>query len=139
MYSEIKFGTDGWRALIARDFTFDNVQACAQGVAEYVAALNLREKGVLVGYDTRFASEDFAAASAEVLAANGIKVYLCPQAVPTQVDSFGVRSLGAAAGIIITASHNGHQWNGFKIKNGEGASAATETIEEVEGYIHKLK
>lgn len=139
MYSEIKFGTDGWRAIIGLEFTFDNVKACAQGVAEYVKAHNLKEKGVLIGYDTRFASEDFAAASAEVLAANDIKAYLCPQAVPTPVISFGVRNLGAAAGIIITASHNSHQWNGFKIKSGEGASAATETIEEVEGYIHRLR
>ncbi len=139
MYPEIKFGTDGWRALIARDFTFSNVRACAQGVAEYISAHRLKKKGVLVGYDTRFASEDFAAETAEVLAANGIKVYLCPQAVPTPVVSFGVKSLAAAAGIVITASHNGHQWNGFKIKNEEGASAPTETIEEVEGYIHNLK
>lgn len=139
MYQEIKFGTDGWRAIIAREFTFDNVRACAQGVAQYVAAHNQKERGVLIGYDTRFASEDFAAASAEVLAANGVKVYLCPQAAPTPVVSFGVRSLEAAAGIIITASHNGHQWNGFKIKNEEGASAPVEIIEEVESHIHSLK
>lgn len=139
MYSSIKFGTDGWRALIARDFTFDNVRACAQGVAQYLRAHRIKEKGVLIGYDTRFASEDFAAASAEVIAANNIKCYVCPQVAPTPVISFGVPQLGAAAGIIITASHNGHLWNGFKIKSPDGSSAPTETIEEVETYIHDLK
>ena len=72
----IEFGTDGWRAVIAEDFTFDNVRACAQGVANYLNQHNLSSKGVVIGYDTRFASEDFASASAEVLTANGIKVHL---------------------------------------------------------------
>lgn len=139
MYSEIKFGTDGWRAIIARDFTFHNVMVCAQGVAQYLTKHRLKEKGVLIGYDTRFASEDFAASCAEVLAANSVKVYLCPRAEPTPVVSFGVKSLGTAAGIVITGSHNGHEWNGFKIKNHEGASAPVESIAEVEGFIHGMK
>jgi len=83
----IKFGTDGWRAVIAEDFTFDNVRACAQGVADYLKAFDEADKGLVIGYDTRFASEDFAAACAEVLAANGIMVRLCSQAAPTPVIS----------------------------------------------------
>ena len=85
----IKFGTDGWRGVIARDFTFDNVRICAQGVADYLKQNNLAEQGLVIGYDTRFASEDFAAAAAEVVAGNGIKVYLCPKATPTPIISYG--------------------------------------------------
>ena len=81
----IKFGTDGWRAVIAEDFTFDNVRACAQGVANYLKQANLAECGLVIGYDTRFASEDFAAAAAEVIAGNKIKAHLCSQAAPTPV------------------------------------------------------
>ena len=81
----IKFGTDGWRAVIAQDFTFDNVRVCAQGVADYLKQKGLAERGIIVGYDTRFASEDFAAVATEVVASNGIKVYLCPEATPTPV------------------------------------------------------
>jgi len=76
----IKFGTDGWRGIIAQDFTFDNVRICAQAVVSYVKQAGLANRGLIVGYDTRFASEDFASATAEVVAGNGIKVYLCPKA-----------------------------------------------------------
>jgi len=86
----IKFGTDGWRGIIARDFTFDNVGACAQGVAAHLKQADLAHQGLVVGYDTRFASEDFAAAAAGVIAANGIRVYLCPRATPTPVISYGI-------------------------------------------------
>ena len=79
----IKFGTDGWRGIIAQDFTFDNVRFCAQGVAGYLKRFGLASQGLIIGYDTRFASEDFAAAAAEVVAGNGIKVYLSPKAAPT--------------------------------------------------------
>ncbi len=104
--SPIKFGTDGWRGIIAEDFTFDNVRACTQGIADYVKQANLSSRGVLIGYDNRFASEDFAAACAEVMAGNGIKVFLCSKATPTPVVSFGVTRKQAGLGIIITASHN---------------------------------
>jgi alpha-D-glucose phosphate-specific phosphoglucomutase len=134
----IKFGTDGWRAIIAQDFTFDNVRVCAQGVASYLKDSGLARRGLLVGYDTRFASEDFAAATAEVVAANGIKVYLCSQATPTPVVSFGVwqRHLGGA--VLITASHNPHQWNGFKVKSETGSSAPPELTEKVERHINRI-
>jgi alpha-D-glucose phosphate-specific phosphoglucomutase len=128
----IKFGTDGWRAVIAEDFTFANVRACAQGVADYLNQQNLSSKGLIIGYDTRFASEDFASASAEVITANGIKVYLCSKPAPTPVISYDVTSLQAAGAIIITASHNPGNWNGFKYKDSTGASAPTELAAEIE-------
>jgi phosphomannomutase len=102
----IKFGTDGWRAVIAREYTFDNVKVCAQAVADYLGAEGLAGKGLVIGYDTRFASEDFAAAAAGVLAGNGIHVYLCPKATPTPVISFGTIGKKAGGAVIITASHN---------------------------------
>lgn len=128
----IKFGTDGWRAIIAEDFTFDSVRACAQGVADYLKRGGLSEHGLVIGYDTRFASEDFAAAAAEIIAGNKIKVYLCSQPAPTPVISYAVTAIKAAGAIIITASHNSGRWNGFKYKDISGASAPTELIMEIE-------
>ncbi len=119
----IKFGTDGWRGIIAQDFTFDNVRACAQGVADYLKQAGLSSRGLVVGYDTRFASEDFAAAAAEVVAGNKIKVYLCPKATPTPAISFGVVAKKAGGAIVITASHNPAIWNGFKYKSEYGSGA----------------
>lgn len=131
----IKFGTDGWRGIIADDFTFENVRYCAQSMAEYLKTSGLAPRGAVIGYDTRFASEDFAAAAAEVLAGNDIKVYLCKKATPTPVVSFGVRHLKTGGAIIITASHNPGRWNGFKIKSPDGASAPTEVERQVEAGI----
>ena len=125
MIPNIKFGTDGWRGIIADDFTFANVRYCAQSMAEYLRDKGLASRGMVVGYDTRFASEDFAAAVAEVLAANDIKTHLCPQATPTPIVSYGVTQQKAAGAVIITASHNPGQWNGFKIKSPDGSSAPT--------------
>jgi phosphomannomutase len=133
----IKFGTDGWRAVIAEDFTFDNVRYCARGTADYLKKAGLAERGLVVGYDTRFASEDFAAAVAEVVAANGIKVYLSPHAVPTPVVSYGVLAKKAGGGVVITASHNAGKWNGFKIKDENGSSAADEITGGVVAGIEK--
>ncbi len=128
----IRFGTDGWRAVIAEDFTFDNVRVCAQGVADYLKRARFADRGVVIGYDMRFASEDFAAAAAEVLAANKIKVHLCSKAAPTPVISYTVTATKSAGGIIITASHNPAQWNGFKFKDELGASAPSEVALEIE-------
>jgi alpha-D-glucose phosphate-specific phosphoglucomutase len=130
--NKIKFGTDGWRAVIAEDFTFDNVRACAQGVADYLKRAKLSERGLVIGYDTRFASEDFAAAAAEVIAGNKIKVNLCSKAAPTPVISYAVTATKSAGGIIITASHNPARWNGFKFKDDLGASAPSEVAAEIE-------
>ena len=131
----IKFGTDGWRAIIAQDFTFDNVRACAQGVADYLKQANLASRGLVIGYDTRFASEDFAAAAAEVIAGNKIKVYLCPKATPTPVISYGVLTKQAGGAIIITASHNPAIWNGFKYKDEYGSSASDEVTARIVRFI----
>ncbi len=133
----IKFGTDGWRAIIGEEFTFDNVRFCAQGVADYLKGAKLAGRGLVIGYDTRFASEDFAAAAAEVIAGNGIKVYLCPKATPTPVISYGVLAKKAGGAIIITASHNPGTWNGFKYKDEHGSSASDEITSEIVDFISK--
>jgi alpha-D-glucose phosphate-specific phosphoglucomutase len=131
----IKFGTDGWRGVIADDFTFANVRFCAQGVADYLKQKGLASRDVYIGYDRRFASEDFAAVAAEVIAGNGIKAYLSPKAIPTPFVSFGVISKKTGGGIAITASHNPEKWNGFKFREGTGVSASSETAAEIEKYI----
>lgn len=100
----IKFGTDGWRAVIGRDYTFANVARCAQGVATYLKRSGLHGRELVVGYDTRFASEEFAAEVAQVVAANGIRVLLCQPAAPTPAISYTVVHRKAAGGVIITAS-----------------------------------
>jgi len=133
----IKFGTDGWRAVIAEDFTFDNVRFCAQGVADYVRQAGLESRGLVIGYDNRFASEDFAAAAAEVIAGNGIRVFLSPRSTPTPVVSYGITLKKAAGAIVITASHNPARWNGFKLRVADGSSAPSEVISEVEKYVNR--
>ena len=138
MTSPIKFGTDGWRGIIAEDFTFDNVRICAQAVAEYLRQNGLDKQGLVIGYDTRFASEDFAAAAAEVIAGNNIKVHLCLKPAPTPVVSFTVPATRSAGAIVITASHNPGSWNGFKYKSPDGASAPGEVISQIEGNIASL-
>jgi len=135
MNNPIKFGTDGWRAVIADDFTFANVRFCAQGAVDYLKQKGLAGRGVYIGYDHRFASEDFAAAAAEVIAANGIKVFLSPKAIPTPFVSFGVINKQTGGGIAITASHNPAKWNGFKFREETGASVSSETALEVEKHI----
>lgn len=134
----IKFGTDGWRGIIAEDFTFNNVRICSQAVAEYLKQNGLSKYGLVIGYDTRFASEHFAAAAAEVIASNNIKVHLCSKPTPTPVVSHSVLTTNSAGAIIITASHNPASWNGFKYKTQQGASAPTETISQIEQNIHQL-
>jgi alpha-D-glucose phosphate-specific phosphoglucomutase len=134
----IKFGTDGWRGVIAEDFTFDNVRICAQAVAEYLKQNGLDKQSLVIGYDTRFASDDFAAAAAEVIAANNVKVHLCFKPTPTPVISYTVPANKAAGAIIITASHNPGSWNGFKYKSQEGASASDEITSQIEKNIYHL-
>ncbi|MGB6836422.1 MAG: phosphoglucomutase/phosphomannomutase family protein [Dehalococcoidia bacterium] len=138
MTSPIKFGTDGWRAIIAEDFTFDNVRACAQSVVQYLRAHGLAGRGLVVGYDTRFASEDFAAAVAEVAAGNGIKAYLCDRPAPTPTVSYSVLRKGAGGAAVITASHNPARWNGFKYKPEYAGSASPEVVAELEAAIPRI-
>ena len=133
----IKFGTDGWRGIIAEDFTFENVRYCAQGVADYLKQAKLAGRGIVIGYDTRFASEDFAAATAEVIAGNGIKVYLTPKVTPTPVISYGVLAKKAGGAVVITASHNPGIWNGFKYKDEHGSSASDAITSKIVSFITK--
>jgi len=137
MSMTIKFGTDGWRGIIAQDFTFDNVRTCSQAVADYLKQAGLDSRGLVIGYDNRFASEDFAQAAAEVVTANGIKVYLSSKATPTPVISFGVLTKKAGGAIIITASHNPAIWNGFKYKTEDGASAPSEVTAQIEKHLSR--
>lgn len=131
----IVFGTDGWRARTAEDYTFESVRRCADGVAEYVEGRGESAKGIVVAFDRRFASEHFAEAAAEVLAARGIPVALATHAVPTQMSSLEVVLRGAAAGIVITASHNPWTDNGFKVKAPTGAAATAEMLAPIEARI----
>jgi len=134
----IKFGTDGWRGIIADDFTFDNVRICAQAVAEYLKQDGLSKRGVVIGYDTRFASEHFAAAAAEVMAGNDITVHLCLKPTPTPVVSFAVPATKSAGAILITASHNPALWNGFKYRAQDGASAPDSVTSQIEANIASI-
>ena len=136
MTDPIKFGTDGWRAVIAGDFTFENVRYCAQGAADYLKSAGLAERGIAIGYDCRFASEDFAAACAEVMAGNGIHVWLSPKAIPTPQVCFTLLHQKAGGGIIITASHNPAQYNGFKFREETAASVSSAVSDRVEKYVH---
>ena len=131
----IVFGTDGWRARIADEFTFDNVRRCADGVAQYVVARGEQSKGVVIAYDRRFASEHFAQAAAEVLLARDIPVAFAVRAVPTQMSSYEVVERGAAAGIVITASHNPWVDNGFKVKAPTGAAAGADILGVIEARL----
>ena len=135
----IKFGTDGWRAVIADDFTLVNLRRVAQGTAEYLKQDFVKADGkkprVCVGYDTRFLSAKFAQTTAEVLAANGMDVILSDRAVPTPALSFAVKNRKMDLGIMITASHNPPEFNGYKIKNAAGGAADVEVTRKVESLI----
>src|SRR6185369_272349 len=134
---QIKFGTDGWRAIIAREFTFANVERVAQAYADYL----IQQAGpgtqpfVVIGFDRRFLSVRFAARTAEVMIANGFKIALFTDAQPTPLISWAVKDLGATGGVMITASHNPPNFNGFKIKAPWGGSAPPETTREVEKLV----
>src|SRR5918994_7725302 len=131
----IVFGTDGWRARIADDYTYDNVRRCAEGVAQYVLDSGTSSRRVVVGYDRRFASEFFAQAASEVLLANGISISFASAPLPTQMVSFEVVRTSAACGIVITASHNPWTDNGFKIKSDTGAAAGPRILTLLEETI----
>jgi len=134
----IKFGTEGWRAVIAADYTYANVRRCADAVAR---ELNARSGGarqtVVVGFDTRFMSDKFAYAAAETLAKNGVDALLFDRPAPTPSCALAVRDRGAQAGVMITASHNPPEWNGFKVKASFGGSAPSDQIARIEGYLER--
>ncbi|MEM7802206.1 MAG: phosphoglucomutase/phosphomannomutase family protein [Chloroflexota bacterium] len=131
----IKFGTDGWRGRIAENYTFDNLRRCAQGFAEYLISEGLSEKGVVIGYDQRFHADNFAAAASEVLAANGIHVWLTERNTPTPTISYAVVAKKAGGGINITASHNPPEDCGFKVRDPFGGAIAPEGLKKIESLI----
>jgi len=132
MKSPIKFGTDGWRGIIAETFTFENVRYAAEATAAYFKTVEAREPAVLVGFDVRFMSERFARAAAEVTAANGFRVMILDRPYPTPYISFEVRRRKLVGGIMITASHNPPAFNGFKVKAHFGGSATPEITAKIE-------
>lgn len=134
----IKFGTDGWRGLIARDFTFDNLQIAALATVNYLKKLGKKDLTAVVGYDTRFLSNKFAEEVACVFAENGIKTYLSSGISSTPQVSFCTKTYSADIGIIITASHNPAEYSGYKLKANYGGPAAPETIAQVETEIPAL-
>ena len=143
--AQIKFGTDGWRAVIAEDFNFANVARVAQATADHwkseignrKSEIFGRELKAVVGYDRRFFSDRFAQITAEVLAGNGFEVILTPEPTPTPSVSFAVKYLGAVGGVMITASHNPPIFNGFKLKSYYGGSSDSGTCKTVESFLDK--
>ncbi|MFZ0394900.1 MAG: phosphoglucomutase/phosphomannomutase family protein [Terracidiphilus sp.] len=139
-HPQIKFGTDGWRGVIADDFTFANVRIAAAAIAAYLHARRGSDRedparGICIGYDTRFGSRAFARAAAEAVASTGIPVLLAHDITPTPALSYGVRHQGAAGGIMITSSHNPAQWNGVKYKAWYGGSGKPSIIAEIESFL----
>src|SRR5215468_4420577 len=135
MVDEIKFGTDGWRGVIADDFTFENVRRVAGAIAAYVLKNEDPSRGLVIGYDTRFGSRRFAQACAEVLAAAGIPVKVANDYTPTPALSYAVKNLKTAGGIMITSSHNPWDWNGVKFKATYGGSATPAIIKQIEDNV----
>jgi phosphomannomutase len=136
MVADIKFGTDGWRGIIADDYTFENVRLVARAIAAHVIKNEHPEKGIVIGYDTRFGSQRFAEATAEVIASHGINVILSDDYIPTPAVSFAVKHLGASGGVMITSSHNPWNWNGVKYKAWYGGSAKPSIIKGIEVELH---
>jgi len=135
--NRIVFGTDGWRGVIAQDFTFENVRVVAQAVADYLRARGLDQRGLIVGYDTRFLSDMFARSLGEVVASNDVPVFLASKPAPTPIVSFTVKKRNAGGGVVITASHNPSMYNGIKFKPEYGGSALTQITKEIESLLYK--
>jgi alpha-D-glucose phosphate-specific phosphoglucomutase len=137
----IKFGTSGWRSIIARDFTFDNVRLATQGIADYLKSTvhSPQSKVVILGYDTRFLGREFSLAAAEVLAANGFEPLLCDRDTPTPVIAHTIRHRKAIGGINMTASHNPPEYQGLKFSTSNGAPATPEVTNQIEANIVKLQ
>jgi len=138
MADQIKFGTDGWRGIVADDFTFANVRRVAQGAAEYLRSLS-KDPLAVVGYDCRFASEDFARTVADVFAANGVRTLMFDRPSPTQVASWTVIDRKATGAAVVTASHNPYLFNGIKFKSETGSAASGDVIAQLEPRINALE
>jgi len=137
--SAIKFGTDGWRGVIADDFTFANARAVAAAISRYVVRGEDARKGVIVGYDHRYASDWVARQVAEVVSSAGTPVWLADRPCPTPAVSYLVRSRGAAGGIVVTASHNPYRWNGIKYKASYGSSALPAIVAQIEAELQLVE
>ena len=135
--SVVKFGTDGWRGIIADDFTYANVRVAASAIAHYVLKHEDPKRGVCIGWDTRFASQSFASVVAEVLSTAGIPVALASEITPTPALSYAVRERKAAGGVMITSSHNPAQWNGVKYKASYGGSGTPSIMTSIESYLNE--
>jgi alpha-D-glucose phosphate-specific phosphoglucomutase len=135
MAGNIRFGTDGWRGRIAEDYTFENVRRCSQGFADYLLGKGYRKASVVVGYDRRFHSENFATAVAEVLAGNDLKVYLTNGATPTPAISYSTVHKNAVAAVNVTASHNPPTDNGFKVRDEHGGAIEPQGLVDIEERI----
>ncbi len=135
MATSIKFGTDGWRGVIADDYTFENLRRCAQGMARYLVDGGHTRRGLVIGYDTRFESDLFAAAAAEVMAAHGIHVYLVDKPTPTPVITYAILDKKTEGAINITASHNPPTWQGFKVRADYAGAIAPEGLKQIEARI----
>ncbi|WP_433971842.1 phosphoglucomutase/phosphomannomutase family protein [Tunturiibacter lichenicola] len=133
--SVVKFGTDGWRGIIADDFTYANVRVAASAIANYVLAHEDASAGVCIAYDTRFGSRSFANVVADVLAKAGIPVAMAADITPTPALSYAVRERKAAGGVMITSSHNPAEWNGVKYKASYGGSGKPSIMASIEGYL----
>ncbi len=136
--TELKFGTSGWRGIIAQEFTFANARLVCQGIAQYLKDEKLTSMGVVIGYDTRFMSEDFAAMAAEIMAGNGIKSFLGIRTIPTPVVTFAILQGKRDGGLTVTASHNPGEYNGIKFSPAWGGPAPTAITKEIEAKIHAL-
>ena len=134
----IKFGTDGWRAIIAEDFTFANVRACGKAVARNLISTGRADQGLVVGFDTRYGSTRFAQAVADVVNGYGIETHMFDVAAPTPACSFAVVDHSAANGVMITASHNPPEWNGFKVKSSAGGSATPDEVAQIEDHLSEV-
>ena len=132
----IKFGTDGWRGIIADDFTFDNVRRVAGGIAAYVLGHEDAARGVVIGYDTRFLSQHAARVAAETIAGAGIPVQITSDSTPTPAISLAVKAQGAAGGVVVTSSHNPWNWNGVKFKAKFGGSATPAIMKVIEEQVN---
>ena len=135
MPTKIKFGTDGWRGHVAEDYTFESVRRCSQGFASYLLEEGHAGKWVIVGHDKRYRGEDFAAAVAEVLAGNGLKVYITDDASPTPVISYSVVAKNAVGAVNVTASHNPSTDNGFKVRDENGGAIDPDGLTKIENLI----
>ena len=135
----IKFGTDGWRGIISEDYTFNNVRLVSEAIADYIIDRNEMDKGIVVGYDARFLSRQYAEDCVAVLASKGIKTWLADDILPTPALTWQVVDRRAAGGVMITASHNPAEYNGLKFKASYGGSASPEIIGEIETFVRKLE